>query len=53
MSAGATVDAANNKGRGPGRVFRSFFGSGSDEVTEGFVHWQVNFVLCFWDVEGC
>ena len=33
ISAGATVDAANNNGRGPGRVFQVAFRSGADEVT--------------------
>ena len=33
ISAGATVDAANRYGRGPGRVFQVAFRSGADEVT--------------------
>ena len=34
ISAGATVDAVDKDGRGPGRVFGCFWG-GADEVTEG------------------
>ena len=33
LSAGATVDAIDKNGRGPGRVFGSFLGGGTDEVT--------------------
>ena len=33
LSAGATVDAANKDGRGPGRVFGSFFGVALTEGT--------------------
>ena len=35
ISAGAKVDAADNKGRGPGRVFGSFWEWLWCEVTEG------------------
>ena len=32
--------------------FSGRFASGSDEVTEGFVHWQLIFVLCFGMLSG-
>ena len=46
LSARATVDAADKYGRDPGRVLRSFFGSGSDEVTGGVSTLAGDF-LCF------
>ena len=47
---GATVDAATERGRGPGRVFGSF-ASGSDEVTEGVRTLAADFRSLLWDVE--
>ena len=51
ISAGATVDAAGWNGRGPGRVFGSFWEwlwRGDGRV----VHWQGIFVLCFGMLSG-
>ena len=55
ISAGATVDAADAEGRGPGRVFGSFLGwlSGSDEVMEGFRTLGGDFRCLLWHVELC
>ena len=55
ISAGATVDAADTGGRGPGRVFGSFLGwlSGSDEVMEGFRTLAGDFCCLSWHVELC
>ena len=50
ISAGATVDAADRNGRGPGR-FLGRFGSGSDEVTEGARTWPADFRAVLWDAE--
>ena len=53
ISAGATVDAVDKDGRGPGRVFGCFWG-GSDEVTKCFfVHLAGEFRSLLWDVEWC
>jgi len=49
ISAGATVDAADKYGRGPGRVFGSFR-SGSDEVMEGAPTLAGDFRALLWDV---
>ena len=54
LSAGATVDAVDSSGPGPGRVSGCFLG-GADEVTGGVctLNWQVIFFSLLWDVEGC
>ena len=51
ISAGATVDAADNDGRGPGE-FSGRFGSGSDKMTEGVRTWAGDFLLCFGMLSG-
>ena len=54
LSVGATVDAVDSSGPGPGRVSGCFLG-GTDEVTGGVctLSWQVIFFSLLWDVEGC
>ena len=49
ISAGATVDAATERGRGP-EGFSGRFGSGS--VTEGVRTLAADFVLCFGMLSG-
>ena len=52
ISAGATVDAADGIGRGPGRVFRVVLRVALTRWRKGFVHWQLIFVLCFGMLSG-